>query len=141
MAQSSEDAASAFAALLELDTMAEDDIQLFLAISESEDALARMRVFHTPESDFSSGRLDDPEGRIREYLVTSASLRRSARAVIDRGNSLRGAGEIQGARRHYKAVLVAADANSWEGVVLMGKMTADALRGAAESELAKLPPG
>ena len=99
-----------------------------------------MRVFTIPESDFTERKVADANKQMQDYIDLSADLRRFTKAVIDRGNALRDAGDIAGATRHYQAVIAVADANSWEGVVQIGKLTADSMRRAAQSELAKTPP-
>lgn len=128
-----------FLTLIGHEVPTQTDIDAFLAIAESGNASTTMRVFTTPESDFAAERLKDPDAKVEDYIAVSAHIRRFARAVIARGNTLRDQGDIAAARRHYQAVLVAADANSWEGVAQIGLMTADALRRAAEAELTTLP--
>lgn len=130
---------ASFMRLIERDPPSESDIAEFLALASGADAPSAMRVFTIPESDFTERKVADADNQAQNYIDLSADLRRFSRAVIDRGNALRDSGDIEDARRHYQAVLTAADANSWEGVAQVGKMTADAMRRAAEAELAKLP--
>lgn len=112
----------------------------FVEIASRQDAPSALRVFHDKESDFAQRRIANPNAKMRELIAASESLRLLARATLGRATALAEAGDAAGARRHLDAVLAAADANSWPGVVEIGRITADSLRKGANEVVADVSP-
>jgi len=106
-------------------------VSQFVDLGESAERTS-LRAFELDEAEFV--RLAPEERTVLQttYLFRSRNLRLLAQRTLDAADSLRRKGRLEEARRHIRAVQRCAEMNLSEGIVEIGRMTAEPIRETAE---------